>query len=116
MATEPVPSGLTLDIRRVGDVAVVGCAGRLVAGGTDLLYTEVKPLIPVSREITLDLTDLAYMDSAGIGAVMRLYVSARRAGCDLKLINLGKRIREVLGVTGLLSVFAVVGENGVRIP
>ena len=116
MATEPVPSGLTLEISRSGEIAVVKCSGRLVFGVTDLLYTQVKQLIPGSRRITLDLTDLAWMDSMGIGTVVRLYVSAKSAGCDLKLINLGKRVREVLGVTHLLSVFAIVGEDGVRMP
>ena len=87
-----------------------------MAGVTSLLYNEVKQLIPGSKQITLDLTDLEHMDSMGIGTVVRLYVSAKSAGCDLKLINLGKRVREVLGVTHLLSVFAVVGEDGLRIP
>jgi len=116
MATEPAPSGLTLEINRSGEIAVVKCSGRLVFGVTDLLYTQVKQLIPGSQRITLDLTDLAWMDSMGIGTVVRLYVSAKSAGCDLKLINLGKRVREVLGVTHLLSVFAIVGEDGVRMP
>jgi len=116
MATEPAPSGLTLEISRSGEIAVVKCSGRLVFGVTDLLYTQVKQLIPGSQRITLDLTDLAWMDSMGIGTVVRLYVSAKSAGCDLKLINLGKRVREVLGVTHLLSVFAIVGEDGVRMP
>ena len=116
MTPEAVPSGLTLEITQTGDNAVVRCSGRLVAGVKDLLLTEVKPLIGVSKQITLDLTDLTQMDSMGIGALVRLYVSAKAAGCELKLINLGKRVREVLGLTHLLSVFAVAGEDGVRLP
>lgn len=92
------------------------CGGRLVAGTTEFLLTEVKQLIPASNQIVLDLTDLEYMDSMGIGTVIRLYVSAKSAHCDLKLINLGKRVREILGVTHLLSVFAIVGEDGFRVP
>lgn len=117
MAAEPAPSGLTLELTQTGDVAVFRCSGALVSSVTEFLYTEVKKLIPSSKKIVLDLTDLAYMDSMGIGTVVRLYVSAKSAGCDLKLINLGKRVREVLGVTHLLSVFAIVGEGGgVRMP
>lgn len=117
MAPEPAPSGLTLELTQTGDVAVFRCTGALVAGNTEFLYTEVKKLIPASKQIVLDLTDLAYMDSMGIGTVIRLYVSGKKSGCDLKLINLGKRVREVLGVTHLLSVFAIVGEGGgVRMP
>ena len=116
MATEPVPAGLTVEVTRTGEIAVVHCSGRLVAGVTGLLYTEVKKLIPDCKQITLDLTHLSQMDSMGIGTVVRLYVSAKSTGSELRLINLGKRIREVLGVTGLLSVFSVVGEDGVRLP
>lgn len=106
---------MTLEITRTGAAAIVRCSGRLVAGVNELLYNEVKPLIPVSQQIILDLTDLAYMDSMGLGTIVRLYVSARSASCELRLINLGKRVRELLGVTHLLSVFAIVGEDGVRI-
>jgi anti-anti-sigma regulatory factor len=48
--------------------------------------------------------------------LVRLYVSAKSAGCELELINLGKRIRELLGVTHLLSVFAICGEQGIKMP
>ena len=99
---------LTLDIERAGERAVVRCRGKLVAGVNDVLYTQVSQLIPETTRIVLDLTDLTRMDSMGLGTVVRLYVSARSAGCDLKLINLGPRIRELLGVTNLLSVLATV--------
>ena len=112
--TDPSPCGLTLRITQTADTAVVRCEGRLVAGVTDLLYTEVKPLIPLTKLVVLDLTDLTHMDSMGIGILIRLYVSAKSAGCELQLINLGKRIRELLGVTHLLSVFSIIGENGIR--
>jgi anti-anti-sigma regulatory factor len=48
----------------------------------------------------------------GLGTLVRLYVSSRSAGCSLELINLGKRVRELLGLTHLLSVFTVIGEHG----
>jgi anti-sigma B factor antagonist len=91
-------------------------SGKLVAGTTDVLYQEVRRLIPDSKKIVLDLSDLAYMDSMGLGTVIRLYVSAKSAGCDLQLINLSKRIRELLGVTNLLSVFTICGEHTIRMP
>jgi anti-anti-sigma factor len=116
MSDEAAASRLTLDIDRAGSVAVVRCRGKLVGGVTDFLYFEVSQLIPGAKRIVLDLTDLTHMDSMGLGTVVRLYVSARSAGCDLELINLGKRIRQLLGVTNLLSVFAIVGENNIRMP
>jgi anti-sigma B factor antagonist len=86
-----------------------------VAGGNDLLYARVSKLIPETKQIVLDLTDLTYMDSMGLGTVVRLYVSAKSAGCKLKLINLGERIRQLLSMTNLLSVFANVEEYDVPI-
>lgn len=108
-------SPLTFDIERKDTVAIVRCHGRLVAGGCDLLYSQVKQLIPGSKRIVLDLTDLTHMDSMGLGTLVRLYVSAKAAGCSLQLVNIGKRIRELLGMTNLMSVFTELGEQGISI-
>ena len=115
MSDEKAASALTLDIERSDDMVVVRCHGRLVTGATDVLYAGVSQLIPGSKRIVLDLTDLSYMDSMGLGTVVRLYVSAKSAGCDLKLINFGQRIRQLLGVTRLLSVLAAIEEYDVPI-
>ncbi len=114
MSDNPLVRQLTLDVDRAGNAAVVRCSGKLVAGVSDLLYLEVSQLIPAYKRIVLDLTDLIHMDSTGLGTLVRLYVSAKSAGCNLELINLGKRIRQLLGVTNLLSVFAVVCEHDIR--
>jgi len=111
---EQAADRLTLQISVTNGAAVVRCGGKLVAGVTDLLYDQVRKLLPETKHIVLDLTDLKQMDSMGIGTLVRLYVSAKSAGCDLQLINLGKRIRELLGVTHLLSVFAACGDPGIR--
>ena len=105
---------ITLETKRSGDSVVVRCHGRLVSGGTDIFYNEVRPLIPECKRIVLDFTDLEYVDSTGLGTLVRLYVSSKSAGCNLELINIGKRVRELLGLTNLWSVFAVVGENHIR--
>ena len=117
MATTQVAeqNRLKLDIEQADGVAMVRCSGKLVAGVNDLLYTEVSKLIPQSKRIVLDLTDLAYMDSMGLGTIIRLYVSAQSAGCQLELVNIGERIRQLLGMTNLLDVFAIIGEHGVKI-
>ena len=107
---------LTLDIERCDGEAVVRLTGQLVAGVHNFLYEEVSGLIPESKRIVLDLSDLAHMDSMGLGTLVRLYVSAKSAGCQLELINLGKRIRQLLGMTNLLSVFSICGEQGIRMP
>jgi anti-sigma B factor antagonist len=115
MSDQAAASSFAIDIDRAPNSAVVRCRGRLVAGVHDSLYLEVRQLLPDTKRIVLDLTDLTHMDSMGLGTVVRLYVSARSAGCDLELINIGKRIRQVLGVTNLLSVFTIIGENGIRV-
>jgi anti-sigma B factor antagonist len=112
MPDKTAASTLTLEIERKDNEAVVTCHGKLVAYGCGTLYSTVYPLIGEYKRIVLDLTDLAYMDSMGIGTLVRLYVSAKSRGCELPLINLGKRVRELLGLTHLLTVFTVIGEHG----
>ena len=113
---ETAPSSpITLDIQRAEDKALVICHGRLVAGVSDILYSKVRPLIPETKCIVLDLTDLTHMDSMGLGTIVRLYASAKSSGCRLQLINMGARIRQLLGVTNLLSVLTDMCEQGVSI-
>jgi anti-sigma B factor antagonist len=114
MPEQAVASLLTLVVDRTGDDAEVRCSGRLVAGVNDRLYLEVSRLIPSSKRILLDLTDLTHMDSTGLGTLVRLYVSAKSAGCTLLLFNIGKPIRQLLGLTHLLSVFEVIGNNNIK--
>jgi anti-sigma B factor antagonist len=99
----------TLEIDRSGDPVIVRCHGRLVWGVEDVLYKKVKALLPDSKRIVLDLTDLTRMDSIGLGTLVRLYVSARSAGCSLELMNLGKQVRILLGTAHLLTAFTIVG-------
>jgi anti-sigma B factor antagonist len=106
---------LTLDIEMKGNIPVVHCHGRLVTGVTDILYTRVHELIPNHKRIVLDLTDLTHMDSTGLGTLVRLFVSAKASGCSLELINLGARIRHLLGLTNLLSTFTIIGEQGITL-
>jgi anti-anti-sigma factor len=111
---DKAPCPLTLEITRKGNAVVVKCNGRLVAGVNDILYTQVSQLIPETKRIILDLTYLERVDSMGLGTLVRLYVSCRSAGCSFELINLGKQVRQLLGTTNLLSVFAIIGEHGIK--
>jgi anti-sigma B factor antagonist len=115
MSVKAAECTLTLEIERAHGKAIVRCKGRLVSGVEDILYTEVRQLFPDNKRVTLDLTDLTHMDSMGLGALVRLYVSARSAGCELVLINLGRQVRQLLGMTNLLAVFVVIGEHGIRL-
>ena len=106
---------LSFEIERDGDTAVVKCYGRLVAGATEVLYQEVKQLLPQVKVVIIDLAELTYVDSTGLGTLVRLHASARKAGCELKLLHLGKQLRNVLKLANLLSVFGQVEDHGINI-
>ena len=114
MAENQMQDRLTLHVERSPDVAVVHCKGELVSGVTDVLYRSVKELIPEVKRIVLDLRELSYLDSSGIGMIVRLFVSAKSAKCTLQLANISGRVRQLLGITDLLSVLQVIGENNIR--
>ena len=98
------------------DATVVRCTGRLTMETSAQLKTEVKSLLPQKRRVILDLTDLGYMDSSGLGALVGLYISAKSAQCELDLHNLSPRIRELLSLSNVLSVFEGCGRTGTRFP
>ena len=105
---------LTLDVTHAGSTVVVKLNGRLVSGVNDILYTRVSALFPDSKRVVLDLTELVRVDSMGLGTLVRLKISSRSAGCSLELINLGMQVRQLLGTTNLMGIFAVIGENNIR--
>ncbi len=106
------PHSLTVKIERLGEKSLVHCSGELVAGVCGFLHKKVSEVIPASKLIVLDLTNVEWVDSMGLGTLVRLYVACKAAGCKLQLINLGPRVRELLGLTNLLGLFADLGEKG----
>jgi len=111
---EKISAGqLELKIHADVGAVIVKCSGRLTAENAPALKAQVKSMIPVEKRIVLDLTDLAGMDSSGLGTVVGLYVSARHGNSELQLVNLSKKVRELLGLTNLLGVFEDCGKYGV---
>ena len=100
----PVPE-LSLDVVRNGDEVLVHCHGRIVSATAGTLQERVRAAIPGSMRIVLDLTDVAYLDSSGLGTLVGLYVSARRGGSSLRLIHLSERVKELLKLTQLAGIF-----------
>jgi anti-sigma B factor antagonist len=115
MPNAPAMNSLAFNVERKGDAALVHCRGRLVSGACGPFYDKIHALIPENKRIVLDLTDLAFVDSMGLGTLVRLYVSAKSGGSCLQLINLGKQVREILGITHLLSLFGDMCEKGVTV-
>ena len=115
-AAAPAEPRIRFEVEKSADATTIRCFGKLTAGVTQLLQAEVRAHLQDSKRLVLDLTDLTYMDSMGLGTIASLYVSARSSGCRLELINLSKRVRELFSITNMLSLFEVCGDNSIRIP
>lgn len=93
------------------DAMVVECEGRLTSDNAPSLRMEIKDLVPLHKRIVLDLKEVPQMDSAGLGAVVGLYVSARTRGCRIELVNANEAIRKLFSVTNVLSLFEHAGRH-----
>jgi anti-sigma B factor antagonist len=99
---------LKIDSHSVNGITVVSCHGRIVFGDeSNFLRDKLKGILASSRQVILDLSDVSYIDSGGLGTLVGLYSSARSAGADVKLVGLNQRIRDVLQITKLVTVFEV---------
>lgn len=107
---------LQLQTLKRADATVIQCAGRLTSEHAAALKTYVKDTMPHTNRIVLDLAEVTKMDSVGLGAIVGLYVSARKAKCELVMVNYNKSIKELLGITNLLSIFEDCAQTGMRIP
>ena len=97
---------LSIQSRRVGDVIVLACRGRIVEGDESaMLSQELGRLVPDDPCIVLDLSGIEFLDSSGIGLLVRLLNRTRAAHGDLKLCALPDRVRELLRITKLAGVF-----------
>jgi len=106
MAANPIPlPELRLETVKTPEETLVRCSGRITSSTSSMLQTTVRGLIPGANCIVLDLTDVSYMDSSGLGAMVSIYLSARRQQCQLKLINLNQRLKELFRISKLAAVF-----------
>src|SRR5579862_4113372 len=105
-------SNLTLETRPWDDAMIVQCKGRLTVEHSAALKNHVRNLLPASRRIIVDLREVSHMDSSGLGAIVALYISSKKCGSELVLINYNKSIRNLLGLTNLLSVFESCAQSG----
>jgi len=99
---------LRLESRPVGDVLIVQCQGRIVAGNEVFtLHSQVGDSIVKYGDVVLQLDQIEFVDSSGIGALVRLMQSARAKGGDLKLSGVPARTRKTLDMTGLSKQFEI---------
>ncbi len=107
MASNAAPiSELVLTTDGTSTETTVRCTGRITSDTAPSLKSTVKPLFSESKSVVLDLTNVSYMDSSGLGTIVGLYVSAKAANSQLKLINLNQRLKELFSITRLGQVMA----------
>ena len=98
---------MQIEERPSGDVMILDVTGKLTIGeGDELLKDKINSLIQQGhKKLILNLEGVPYVDSAGLGEIVRTYTTVSRQGGNLKLLNLTKRIEDLLSITKLLTVF-----------
>jgi anti-sigma B factor antagonist len=119
MSPEPAATsvnGFKMHTEAREDATVIHCSGRLTSEHSGMLKTHVKSVFPNAKRIVLDLRELNRMDSSGLGAIVGSYVSARKENCEFLVINYNSAIRDLFGITNVLSMFEDCGRTGMRMP
>lgn len=95
--------------RQVDGVTIVDCSGRITLGeGSVILRDSVRELLGKgNKKILLNLGDVNYIDSSGIGELVSAYTTVKNQGGELKLLNLTKKVNDLLQITKLYTVFDV---------
>ena len=99
---------MNISERTIGDVVVVDVSGKITLGdgGDTILKDKLRSLVQQGqKKLLLNLADVAYVDSAGLGAIVQSYTTVTNQGGGLKLVNTTKRIKDLLAITKLLTVF-----------
>ncbi len=98
---------MKIDERTIGGVTVLDMKGKMLIGeGDELLREKINSLVEGGKsKILLNLANVPYVDSAGLGEIVRCYTTVSRSKGSLKLVNLTKRLHDLLSITKLLTVF-----------
>ena len=98
-----------LTTRQVGDVSVIDAVGRITLGeGSSTLREKIKDVVNGGqKKILLNLGEVSYIDSSGIGELVSGFTTVTNHGGSLKLLNLTKRVKDLLQITKLYTVFEV---------
>jgi anti-sigma B factor antagonist len=98
---------MQIEERSAGEVTLLDLKGKMTLGeGDELLKDKINSLLQQDKkQLVLNLEYVPYIDSAGLGEIVRTYTTVSRQGGKLKLLNLTKRIQDLLAITKLLTVF-----------
>ena len=99
--------------RTVGDIIILDCSGKITLGeGTMAVRNAVRDILKENgKKIILNLADVNYIDSSGIGELVSTYTTVTNTGGQFKLLSLTKKIHELLQITKLLTVFQVFDDE-----
>jgi anti-sigma B factor antagonist len=108
---------VNLTTRQVGDVTVVDAVGRITLGeGSSMLREDLRQMIGKGqKKILLNLADVSYIDSSGIGELVSGFTTVTNQGGELKLLNLTKRVHDLLQITKLYTVFEVFDDEAAAV-
>jgi anti-sigma B factor antagonist len=106
-----------LTTRQVGDVTVIDAVGRITLGeGSSMLREDLRQMIGKGqKKILLNLADVSYIDSSGIGELVSGFTTVTNQGGELKLLNLTKRVHDLLQITKLYTVFEVFDDEAAAV-
>ncbi len=104
---------MKIETRTVGDVFILDCSGKITLGeGTMAVRNTVRDILKNGgRKIILNLADVNYIDSSGIGELVSSFTTVTNQGGKLTLLNLTNKIQELLAITKLLTVFSVYDDE-----
>jgi anti-sigma B factor antagonist len=102
--TGAVPPELKIEVEKKPEQTTVHCAGRITSGTAEMLKGIVRPVISEAKRVVLSLTDVSFLDSSGLGTIVGLWVSAKKAKCDLKIVNANKRIIDLFLMSNLAPI------------
>ena len=108
---------MKIKTRQVDGITIMDCSGRITLGeGSVQLRDAVRDLLSKgSKQILLNLGDVTYIDSSGIGELVSAFTSVRNSGGELKLLNLTKKVHDLLQITKLYTVFDVKDDEATAI-
>ena len=108
---------MTIITRQAGDVTIVDISGRIVLGEESAaLRNLVCDLTSKGhKKILFNLGDVSYIDSSGLGHLVSAFTSVRKQGGELKLLNLTKKVHDVMQITKLYTVFDIMDDEAVAV-
>lgn len=108
---------MTTSTRQVGNVTIVDISGRIVLGEESAALRELvcDLLGKEQKKILLNLSDVNYIDSSGLGNLVSAFTSARKQGGELKLLNLTNKVHDVMQITRLYTVFEILDDEATAV-